>query len=266
MDAFTPLVLAVGVGMATAAARGRRLRNPWTFMRLARASSRLAVQAEDGVLGGSTQEAVDRLADEHFGSTFVRVTLGDLFPVLCSPQWTQAMAVMIGCLTRRHRIPRGFRPPSWDQYELLRAYWVPPPSRRHHYATPRTALDYLHLANTYAALSVQPEDGAIEQVPADWFRGYLASHDCPAEEARISVLLRALEPADDSPTWQQHAENSRRCITGRLKREAVLDPAFDDDIPELHPDQFAAAQPAASSVSPSPSEVSGCGSEATSSS
>lgn len=245
MDAFTPLVLAAGAGMATAAVRARRLRSRWTFMRLARAHSRLAVRAEDGVLGGSTPEAVDRLADEHFGGSFERVTVGDLFPVLCSPEWTEATAVMLGCLTRHHRIPRGFRPPSWDQYELLRAYWLPRPSRRQRYATPGTALDYLHLANTYAALAVQPEDGAIERVPADWFRGYLAAQGWPGQGAPIRVLLRALEPGDDSPTWREHAANSRRCITGRLKREAVLDPDFDDDVPALEPDQFAAARRAA---------------------
>ena len=239
MDAFTPFVLAVGVGLAGAAARARRLRDPWNFLRLAKANSKRQVLAKDGVLGGSTQEDIDQLADDHFGGTFDGVTIGDLFPVLCSSQWAEATAVMLGCLTRHHRIPRGFRPPSWDQYELLRAHWVPPPSPRRDYARPRTALSYLHLANTYAALSVQAEDGAIERVPAEWFRGYLRSQDCPAEEAPIGVLLRALEPGEDSPTWQQNAASSRRCITGRLKREAVLDPEFDDDVPELQPDEFA---------------------------
>jgi hypothetical protein len=116
---------------------------------------------------------------------------------------------------------------------------VPSPSPRRDYARPRTALSYLHLANTYAALPVQAEDGAIERVPAEWFRGYLRSQDCPAEEAPIGVLLRALEPGENSPTWQQNATSSRRCITGRLKREGVLDPRFDDDVPELQPDEFA---------------------------
>jgi len=146
MDAFTPLVLAVGAGVAAAAARTRRLRDPWSFLQLAKANNRREVRAEDGVSGGSTQPAVNRLAGEHFGGTFERVTLGDLFPVLCSPQWAEASAVMVGCLTRHRRIPRGFRAPSWNQYELLRAYWLPRPSRRRYYATPRTAMDYMHLA------------------------------------------------------------------------------------------------------------------------
>lgn len=239
MDAFTPIVLAIGAGAVAAAARTRRLRNPWTFMLLAEANNRREVQAEDGVLGGSTPGAVDRLADMHFGGTFEQVTLGDLFPVLCSPQWEEATAVMLGCLTRHNRIPRGFRRPPWGQYELLRAYWVPRPSRRRRYETPRTALDYVHLANTYAALPVQAEDGAIERVPAEWFRGYLRARNCPVDEATIGVLLRSLEPGEGS-AWQQDAANSRRCITGRLKREAVLDPHFDDDLPELQPDRFAA--------------------------
>jgi hypothetical protein len=240
MDAFTPIVLAVGAGAVATAARARRLRNPWNFMRLAKANNRRQVRAEDGVLGGSTQRAVDRLADEHFGGTFEQVTVGDLFPVLCSPEWAEATAVMLGCLTRHHQIPRGFRPLPWGQYALLRAYWVPRPSRRRHYARPRTAMDYVHLANTYAALAVQAEDGAIERVPAEWFRGYLRAQNYRADEAPIGVLLRSLEPGADSPAWQQDAANSRRCITGRLKREAVLDPQFDDDLPELQPDRFGA--------------------------
>jgi hypothetical protein len=147
---------------------------------------------------------------------------------------------MLGCLIRHNRIPRSFRPPPWGQYELLRAYWVPRPSRRRHYARPRTALEYVHLANLYATLPVEAEDGAIERVPADWFRGYLRAQGYP-DEAPIGVLLRSLEPGEDSPARQQDAANSRRCITGRLKREAVLDPEFDDDLPELQPDSFVAA-------------------------
>jgi hypothetical protein len=241
MDAFTPIVLAVGAGAVATAVRTRRLRNPWNFMLLAKANNRRQVRTEDGVLGGSTQLAVDRLADKHFGGSFDEVTLGDLFPVLCSPEWAEATATMLGCLARHNRIPRNFRLPPWGQYELLRAYWVPRPSRYRHYARPRTALDYIHLANTYAALRVQPEDGAIERVPAEWFRGYLRAQNWPADEAPISVLLRALEPGDESPAWEQDAGYSRRCITGRLKREAVLDPEFDDDLPALQPDRFAAA-------------------------
>jgi hypothetical protein len=241
MDAFTVMVLAVGAGAVATAARARRLHNPWNFMLLAKANNRRQVRAEDGVLGGSTQQAVDRLADKHFGGSFEETTLGDLFPVLCSPEWAEATAVMLGCLTRHNRIPRSFRPPPWGQYELLRAYWVPRPSQRRHYATPRTALDYVHLASTYAALPVQAEDGAIERVPAEWFRGYLRAQNCPADEAPIGVLLRSLEPGEDSPAWQQDAANSRRCVTGRLKREAVLHPEFDDDLPALQPDRFAAA-------------------------
>ena len=241
MDAFTLLVLAVGAGVAAAATRARRYRDPWNLMSLATAQYRLQVRADDGVLGGGTGPEVDRLADEHFDGTFEGVTLGDLFPVLCSPQWEAATAVMLGCLIRNRRIPRGFRPASFDQYELLRAYWVPRPSRRRTYDTPRTARDYIHLANTYAALPVEPEDGAIERVPADWFRGYLTSQDCHADKAPISVLLRALEPDPNSPTWQQDAANARRCITGRLKREAVVHPEFDDETPDLQPDKFATA-------------------------
>ncbi|HEY6746929.1 MAG TPA: hypothetical protein VI357_14555 [Mycobacteriales bacterium] len=241
MDAFTPIVVAVGAGAVATAVRTRRLRNPWTFMVLAKANNRHPVRAEDGVLGGSTQQAVDLLADKHFGGSFERVTLGDLFPVLCSPEWTEATAVMLGCLIRHNRVPRSFRPPGWGQYELLRAYWVPRPSRRRDYARPRTAVDYVQLASTYAALRVQAEDGAIERVPAEWFRGHLRARNGPAEEAPIGVLLRSLEPGEGSPAWQQDAANSRRCITGRLKREAVLDPEFDDDVPELEPDRFAAA-------------------------
>jgi hypothetical protein len=240
MDAFTPILLAVGAGAVATAARGRRLRNPWNFMLLAKANNRRPVRAEDGVLGGSTQQAVDQLADKHFGGSFEQVTIGDLFPVLCSPQWTEAIAAMIGCLIRHKRIPRSFRPPPWGQYEVLRAYWVPRPSRRRHYARPRTALDYVHLANIYAALPVEAEDGAIERVPAEWFRGHLRAQGYP-DEAPIGVLLRSLEPGEDSPAWQQDAANSRRCITGRLKREAVLDPEFDDDLPEFQPESFAAA-------------------------
>jgi hypothetical protein len=241
MDAFTPIVLAVGAGAVATAARSRRLRNSWNFMLLVKANNRRQVEAEDGVLGGSTRQAVDRLADKHFGGSFEQVTLGDLFPVLCSPEWAEAIAIMLGCLTRHNRIPRSFRPPPWGQYELLRAHWVPRPSRRRHYARPRTALDYVHLANTYAALPVQAEDGAIERVPAEWFREFLRARNSPADEAPIGVLVRALEPGEDSPTWQRDAENSRRCITGRLKREAVLHPEFDDDLPELQPERFAAA-------------------------
>jgi hypothetical protein len=240
MDAFTPIVLAVGAGAVATAARSRRLRNSWNFMLLVKANNRRQVRAEDGVLGGSTREAVDRLADKHFGGSFEQVTLGDLCPVLCSPEWAEATAVMLGCLTRHNRVPRSFRPPSWGQYELLRAYWVPRPSRRRHYARPRTALEYVHLANTYTALPVEAEDGAIERVPAEWFRGHLRAQGYP-DEAPIGVLLRSLEPGEDSPAWQQDAANSRRCITGRLKREAVLDPEFDDDLPEFQPESFAAA-------------------------
>jgi hypothetical protein len=155
---------------------------------------------------------------------------------------------MVGCLTRHHRIPRGFHTPSWDQYELLRAYWVPRPSRRRNYATPRTASDYLQLGNTYAALPVQPEDGAIERVPAEWFRGYLRTQNCPAEKASIGVLLAALQSGENSPDWPQDTANSLHCITGRLKREAVLDPHFDDHVPELRPDEFAALLGAATTV------------------
>lgn len=208
MDAFTLLLVAVGAGVATSAARARRLRDPWTFMLLAKANNRRPVRAEDGAVGGSTRQEVDRLAQEHFGGTFEHVTLGDLFPVLCSPEWTAATAVMVGCLTRLRRIPRGFRPPPWDQYELLRAHWVPRPRRRRNYATPRAAPTYVHLANTYAALPVQPEDGAIERVPAAWFRDYLRRHECPGDEAPIGVLLRALEPGD-VPAWQRDAANAR---------------------------------------------------------
>jgi len=92
---------------------------------------------------------------------------------------------------------------------------------------------------------VQAEDGAVEGVPAEWFRGYLRSQNCLAEKASIGILLRALEPGEDSPTWQQDAVNSLHCITGRLKREAVLDPDFDDDVPEFQPDEFAAVLGAA---------------------
>ena len=92
---------------------------------------------------------------------------------------------------------------------------------------------------------MQAEDGAVEGVPAEWFRGYLRSQNCLAEKASIGILLRALEPGEDSPTWQQDAVNSLHCITGRLKREAVLDPDFDDDVPEFQPDEFAAVLGAA---------------------
>jgi hypothetical protein len=240
MDAFTPIVLAVGAGAIATAARTHRLRNPWNFMQLAKANNRRPVRAEDVVAGGSTQAGVDQLADKHFGGSFEQVTIGDLFPVLCSPQWTEALAAMLGCLIRHNRIPRSFRPPPWGQYELLRAYWVPRPSRRRHYARPRTALGYVHLANLYAGLPVEAEDGAIERVPADWFRPYVRAQGY-RDEAPIRVLLHSLEPGEDSPAWQQDAANSRRCITGRLKREAVLHPEFDDDLPEFRPDSFAAA-------------------------
>jgi len=239
MDTFTFLVLAIGGGGAALAARLRLLRNPWALMRLAKLNRHRLVTADDGRAGGCTESQVARLAAEHFGGSFERVTVSDLFPVLCSPEWQEALAVMLGCLRRHRRLPQGFQP-SWDQYELLRAFWVPRPRRRI-YSTPDTALDYLHLANTYGDLLVQAEDGAIERVPASWFRDYVRQQHGEADEAPVAVLVRALQAGDDAPDWPEQAANARRCITGRLKREGVLHPEFTDEVPELAPDRFVAA-------------------------
>ena len=240
MDAVSLLILAIAVSGAVLAGRSRLLRNPWNFMLVAKLNRKRAVQAADGVLGGSTETRVERLAARHFDGSFDGVTVEDLFPALCSPEWQEALAVLVGCLVRHRRVPQTFRA-SWDQYELLQAFWVPRPSRRHHYHTPDTARDYLHLANTYGALLVQAEDGVIERVPADWFRGYLRRQGVAAAEAPMAVLVRALQPGDGSAAWRQDAANARHCITGRLKRAGVLDPGFTDEVPQLEPERFAAA-------------------------
>src|SRR3954447_23689803 len=116
MDTVTLVVLAIAAGGAVLAGRGRLLRNPWNFMLVAKLNRKRAVQAADGVLGGSTAKRVEQLAARHFGGSFDGVTVDDLFPALCGPEWQEALAVLLGCLVRHRRVPQSFRP-SWDQYE-----------------------------------------------------------------------------------------------------------------------------------------------------
>ena len=239
MDTVTALLVALGIGAGLQALRRSRLDDVWSFIGLCKRHHRRSVQSGDGVLGGADPDATARMAVEHFGGSLDGATVADLFPLLCSRYWREAVAVMQGCLIRRHRLPRTYRA-RWGQRELVKAFWLPRPNRLRHYTAPATALEYLQSASAYGKLLVEAEDGVVEGVPVDWFRQFMEQHFDGARQVSLLELRAHLSPADDIPEAAETARNVRRCITGRIKREGEFHPDYDDDLPGLEPPQFAA--------------------------